>query len=100
VLQGHKPPDVFACYDQRRRPINIEYVQQQTVANKNRLEEKDPVKREANFEFLRKTAADPQAHRAFLLRTSLIASLRKQEVPTSAPAVDRDHGAAGDAVFT
>ena len=99
VLQGQEPPDALACYDQRRRPINIEYVQQQTVANKKRLEEKDPVKREANFEFLRKTAADPQAHRAFLLRTSLIASLRKQEVPTSAPAVDGDHGAAGDAVF-
>jgi 3-(3-hydroxy-phenyl)propionate hydroxylase len=99
VLQGRKPPDALACYDQRRRPINIEYVQHQTVANKKRLEEKDPVKREANFEFLRKTAADPQAHRAFLLRTSLIASLRKQEVPASAPAVDRDDGAAGDAIF-
>ena len=99
VLQGHRPPDALAAYDQRRRPINIEYVQQQTVTNKKRLEEKDPVKREANFAFLRKTAADPQAHRAFLLRTSLIASLRKQDVPTSAPAVDRNHGAAGDAVF-
>ena len=99
VLQGRKPPDTLARYDQLRRPINIEYVQQQTVANKKRLEEKDPARREANFAFLRKTAADPQAHRAFLLRTSLIASLRKHEMPASAPAVDRNHGAAGDAVF-
>ncbi len=77
VLQGRRPPSDLALYDQRRRPINIEYVQQQTIANKKRLEEKDPAKREANFEFLRRTAADPQAHRAFLLRTSLLESVRR-----------------------
>ncbi|MBV8534476.1 MAG: FAD-dependent monooxygenase, partial [Alphaproteobacteria bacterium] len=53
------------------------FVQQQTIANKKRLEEKDPAVREANFDNLRKTAADPAAHRAFLLRTSLIESVRK-----------------------
>jgi 3-(3-hydroxy-phenyl)propionate hydroxylase len=52
-------------------------VQQQTIANKKRLEEKEPAQREANFEFLRKTAADPVAARAFLLRTSLLESVRK-----------------------
>jgi len=52
-------------------------VQQQTIANKKRLEERDPAAREANFDALRKTAADPAAHRAFLLRTSLIESVRK-----------------------
>jgi 3-(3-hydroxy-phenyl)propionate hydroxylase len=58
--------------------MNIEYVQQQTIANKKRLEEKDAAVREANFEALRKTAADPAAHRAFLMRTSLLASVRGQ----------------------
>jgi 3-(3-hydroxy-phenyl)propionate hydroxylase len=33
--------------------------------------------RAANFEQLRKTAADPAQHRQFLLRTSLIESVRK-----------------------
>ena len=60
-----------------RRPMNIEYVQQQTIANKKRLEEKDPAAREANFDNLRRTAADPVAHRAFLMRTSLLESVRK-----------------------
>lgn len=77
VWRGTRPESDLALYDQRRRPINIEYVQQQTIANKKRLEEKDPASREANFEFLRKTAADPAAHRAFLLRTSLLESVRK-----------------------
>jgi 3-(3-hydroxy-phenyl)propionate hydroxylase len=58
--------------------MNIEYVQQQTIANKKRLEEKDPATREANFENLRKTSKDPVAHRAFLMRTSLLESVQKQ----------------------
>jgi 3-(3-hydroxy-phenyl)propionate hydroxylase len=64
-------------YDRRRRPINIEFVQRQTVSNKKRLEEKDAAVRSANFEQLRKTAADPAQHREFLLRTSLIESVRQ-----------------------
>jgi 3-(3-hydroxy-phenyl)propionate hydroxylase len=75
VLRGGEPDDLLARYDQRRRPINIEYVQQQTIANKKRLEEKDPSARQASFAFLRSTAADPAAHRAFLLRTSLLESV-------------------------
>jgi 3-(3-hydroxy-phenyl)propionate hydroxylase len=77
VCRGAAPADALDRYERRRRPLNIEFVQQQTIANKKRLEEKDPAVREANFEALRKTAADPAAHRAFLLRTSLIDSVRK-----------------------
>lgn len=64
-------------YDRRRRPLNIEFVQSQTVNNKKRLEEKDPAVRAANFDQLRRTAADPAQHRQFLLRTSLLDSMRK-----------------------
>jgi 3-(3-hydroxy-phenyl)propionate hydroxylase len=52
-------------------------VQQQTIANKKRLEEKDPAVRARNNAALRATAADPAAHRAYLLRASLIESRRK-----------------------
>jgi 3-(3-hydroxy-phenyl)propionate hydroxylase len=78
VIKGEMPASALGRYNERRRPTNIEYVQQQTIANKKRLEEKDAGGREANFAFLRKTAADPVAHRAFLLRTSLLESVRKQ----------------------
>lgn len=74
VLRG-EPEAALDEYDRRRRPINIEYVQQQTVANKKRLEEKDERVRQENFAALRRMAADPTAHRAFLLRTSLLASV-------------------------
>jgi 3-(3-hydroxy-phenyl)propionate hydroxylase len=78
VIKGEMPASALGRYNERRRSMNIEYVQQQTIANKKRLEEKDAGGREANFAFLRKTAADPVAHRAFLLRTSLLESVRKQ----------------------
>lgn len=69
--------DELDLYDRRRRAINIEFVQSQTVANKRRLEEKDPAVRAKNFDELKATAADPVRHRAFLLRTSLIDSVRR-----------------------
>ena len=64
-------------YNTRRRPLNIEFIQQQTIANKKRLEEKDPRQREARAADLAATAADPQRHREFLLRSSLLASVAK-----------------------
>ncbi len=77
VIRGEAGPDSLDAYDRRRRPLNIEYVQQQTIANKKRLEEKDPAIRARNNEMLRRTAADPAAHRAYLLRASLLDSVRK-----------------------
>jgi len=79
VLRGERPESGLETYDAVRRPMNIEYVQQQTIANKKRLEEKDPAARQANFDNLRRTAAEPAAHRAFLMRTSLLESVRKQK---------------------
>ena len=64
-------------YERRRRPVNMKYVQQQTVANKKRLEERDPRVRQAHFDELRRAAADPVLHKQFLMRTSLIESVRK-----------------------
>lgn len=79
---GEGGEDDLDLYDRRRRPTNIEFVQGQTVNNKKRLEEKDPAVRAANFEQLRKAAADPAQHRQFLLRTSLIESVRKAALIT------------------
>jgi 3-(3-hydroxy-phenyl)propionate hydroxylase len=76
VLRGEESANQLDRYDARRRPINVKYVQEQTIANKKRLEAKDPEARAENFAFLRRTAADPTAHRAFLLRTSLLESVR------------------------
>jgi 3-(3-hydroxy-phenyl)propionate hydroxylase len=77
LAPGGGSDDELDLYARRRRPLNIEYVQNQTVNNKKRLEEKDPAVREAHFAQLRATAANPAQHREFLLRTSLIESMRK-----------------------
>ncbi|MFL6797705.1 MAG: FAD-dependent oxidoreductase [Xanthobacteraceae bacterium] len=81
VLRHEAPPDLLDQYDLRRRPLNVEYVQQQTIANKRRLEEKDPLSRAKNHEALRKLAADPIAQRAYLLRASLLDSVRQARRP-------------------
>ena len=78
VLRREAPAQTLEQYDRLRRPLNLEYVQQQTVANKKRLEEKDPAARARNNDALRKMAADPAAHRAYLMRASLIDSVRKR----------------------
>ena len=69
-------------YERRRRTLNIEFVQEQTINNKKRLEEKDPAARQARFDELRAIAEDLKRHRQFLLRTSLIESVRKSKTIT------------------
>src|SRR5262245_28255488 len=78
VLRAEASPLLLEQDDRHRRPLNVEYVQQQTIANKKRLEEKDLALRAENNAALRRTAADPTAHRAYLLRASLIDSVRKR----------------------
>jgi 3-(3-hydroxy-phenyl)propionate hydroxylase len=78
VLRREASVYTLDLYDRHRRPLNIEFVQQQTIANKKRMEEKDPAARAKNFEQLAATAADPVAHRFYLLRASLIDSVRKR----------------------
>ena len=71
VLRGENP-EVLDEYDRTRRPLNIKYVQEQTVANKKRLEEREPAQRAKRFDELRAMADDPQRHKAFLMRASLL----------------------------
>jgi len=61
-------------YDLQRRTVAIEFVQEQSIANKKRLEARDPEVRKRNLGELRASAADPKSARQFLLRTSMIAS--------------------------
>jgi 3-(3-hydroxy-phenyl)propionate hydroxylase len=65
-------------YDRQRRQICLRFVQEHTINNKKLMEEKDPdrqAKRQAEF---MRTAADPVLARQFLLKTSMIQSLRDE----------------------
>ena len=79
VIRGEAREDVLDQYDLHRRPLNIEFVQQQTIANKKRMEEKDPSARQKDHDQLRRTAEDPAQHRAYVRKASLIASVKKRE---------------------
>jgi 3-(3-hydroxy-phenyl)propionate hydroxylase len=71
VLRGENS-EVLDEYERTRRPLNIKYVQEQTVANKKRMEEREPAQREKRFDELRAMADDPKRHKAFLMRASLL----------------------------
>jgi 3-(3-hydroxy-phenyl)propionate hydroxylase len=77
--------DELDTYEARRRPLNIEYVQEQTIANKKRLEERDPAQRARRFQELRETMDDPARHKAFLMKASLLESARRASELTSSP---------------
>jgi 3-(3-hydroxy-phenyl)propionate hydroxylase len=78
IVQGGSDPEhELDGYDRVRRSLNVEYVQAQTVQNKKRLEEQDPMVRAAHFRDLEATERDPERQRKFLLRTSLLDSVKQ-----------------------
>jgi 2-polyprenyl-6-methoxyphenol hydroxylase-like FAD-dependent oxidoreductase len=66
-------------YDWQRRTVMSEFVQQQSIANKQRLEASDPETRQRNLDELKRIADDPARARQFLLRSSMIESQRRAD---------------------
>jgi 3-(3-hydroxy-phenyl)propionate hydroxylase len=79
ILHREAREDVLDRYERQRRHVALQHTQVQTIRNKRLLAEKDPAIRERNHAELRRTAEDPKLARAFLLRSSLIESLREAE---------------------
>jgi 3-(3-hydroxy-phenyl)propionate hydroxylase len=77
VLLEKAPDALLDLYSLQRRTVATEYVQEQSIANKKRLEARDPETRRRNLDELRDMAADRTRARQFLLRTSMIASQRR-----------------------
>jgi 2-polyprenyl-6-methoxyphenol hydroxylase-like FAD-dependent oxidoreductase len=73
------PLAAMGRYERQRRKVALEVVQQQALRNRSILNQKDPAVRQAFLDDLRATVADPARHRAHLLRTSMIQSLRDLE---------------------
>ncbi|MBI3514644.1 MAG: FAD-dependent monooxygenase [Proteobacteria bacterium] len=71
------PDDRLDRYDRQRRQINVDYVQAITIHNKRLLEERDPTVRAQRLDEVRRTAADPTLAYDFLLKSSMIASVRQ-----------------------
>jgi 3-(3-hydroxy-phenyl)propionate hydroxylase len=79
ILRGEADADILDRFERQRRHVALQHTQAQTMRNKRLLTEKDPAVRRKNHDELRRTAEDPKLARAFLLRSSLIESLREAE---------------------
>lgn len=82
VLEGRESDRLLDLYELQRRTFAIEFVQEQSIANKRQLEERDPDVRRKNLDSLSAVAADPARARQFLLRTSMLSSLRRVDAMT------------------
>ena len=77
VWHGQADDTLLNLYDRQRRPTNIEFVQAMSIQNKRMIEERDPAVRDRHRAELAETAADPVKAKAYLMNSSMIASVRK-----------------------
>ena len=77
VWHGEVGEEELDRYERQRRGITIEYMQTQTIQNKQDLEARDPVEHAAFKARVREIAGDAQRSREYLLGLSMIASLRR-----------------------
>ena len=64
-------------YNRQRRTVAIEAVQQQTHRNQQIISERDPETRKRSLDALRNIASDKKSAREYVLRSSMIASMRR-----------------------
>ena len=64
-------------YNRQRRTVAVEAVQQQTHRNQQVISERDPETRKKSLDALRRVAADKTSAREYMLRSSMIASMRR-----------------------
>jgi 3-(3-hydroxy-phenyl)propionate hydroxylase len=84
VLLDGAPDRLLDLYALQRRTVATEFVQQQSIENKKRLEARDGEQRQRNLDELRQIAADPVRARQFLLRSAMILSQRRVAAMTLA----------------
>jgi 3-(3-hydroxy-phenyl)propionate hydroxylase len=77
VCRGEADPSLLDVYVRQRRTVNLEYVQEHSIRNLRRLNEKSEEKRRQNFDELRRQAASLEGRREFLQVSSMIASVRR-----------------------
>jgi len=72
-------PALLGRYERQRRKVAIETVQQTALRNRAMLNERDPAKRQAYHDDMRAISEDPKRHYEYVLRSSMIQSLRDLE---------------------
>ncbi|MPZ37896.1 MAG: NAD(P)-binding protein [Rhizobiales bacterium] len=82
VWHGRASEAELDLYDRERRLVTLEYIDQQTIQNKRNLES-DGVAFKTHLDSI---AADPQRTRDYLMRVSMITSLKRAKELGTAPA--------------
>jgi 3-(3-hydroxy-phenyl)propionate hydroxylase len=77
VIRGDAAEPELERYERQRRPVALEYVNTITIANKRNLEARDPDEHARWKDDMSRTAADARLARDYLLKISMIASLRR-----------------------
>jgi 3-(3-hydroxy-phenyl)propionate hydroxylase len=78
VIRG-APLDTLGRYSRQRRKVALDVVQQTTLRNRSILNTREPGARRAYYDELRGIVGDPEKHRSYVMRTSMIQSLRDVE---------------------
>jgi 3-(3-hydroxy-phenyl)propionate hydroxylase len=77
VWRGEADDSALDVYDIQRRTTTHEFTQAQTIANKKRLETKEPEARAKNLQELRDISADPERAKQFLMGSSMLSAVRR-----------------------
>ena len=77
VWRGEADASLLDRYVRQRRTANIEYVQEASIRNKRTLEERDPAVRRRRLEEYRRAARTPALAKEILMKSSMIASMRR-----------------------
>lgn len=78
VIHG-APLETLERYSRQRRKVALDVVQQTTLRNRSILNTREPGARRAYYDELRGIVGDPAKHRSYVMRTSMIQSLRDVE---------------------
>lgn len=66
-------------YERERRPVAIDYINANTARNRKLMAERDPQARQRAQDEMCGIAADPAAAKAFLMKSSMIETLRRKQ---------------------
>ena len=79
VINNGAAPAALDAYERRRRPVALDYVNTITIANKHNLETRDPEEQRKWREEMKRISGDESLAREYLLKVSMISSLRNAE---------------------
>jgi 3-(3-hydroxy-phenyl)propionate hydroxylase len=80
VFHGQADAALLDRYVRQRHLVQIEFVQELSTRNKRLLEERDPKIRAERLDEVRRIGADSKLAREYLIKSSMIASVRRAEM--------------------